>query len=31
MTVSYADAKTEVGRLVERFARLSAHNRQHHN
>ena len=31
MTVSYAEAKAEVGRLVDRFARLNAHNRKHYN
>jgi len=31
MAVSYADAKIEVERLVERFARLSARNRKRYN
>ena len=31
MAVSYADAKIEVERLVERFARLSARNRKQYN
>ncbi len=31
MTVSYVEARAEVGRLVDRFARLSAHNHKHYN
>ena len=31
MTVSYADAKTELEGLVERFARLTARNRKRYN
>ena len=31
MAATYANAKAEVGQLVDRFARLSAHNRKHYN
>lgn len=31
MAVSYADARAEVGQLVDRFARLSTHNHKHYN
>ena len=31
MAVSYADAKIEVEKLVERFARLTARNRKRYN